>query len=104
VAASGEGVSRRELLLAVAGVALGGSAACSKKKSFACTGTVGLNIDEVKTRSTLAYVDATPEPGKTCASCQHFVPSPDDGRCGSCKIMKGPIHPDGYCKSFVVKA
>ena len=43
------------------------------------------------------------EAGKTCTNCQQFVPAPAANACGTCKILKGPINPKGYCKSYVAK-
>ena len=95
--------SRRALLQSVAAslLSLGGlgSLGGCGKREFACTGVVGISLDDVKTRQTLAYVDRSTDPEKTCEKCQQFVPVSSDA-CGTCKVMKGPIHPSGTCKSF----
>lgn len=97
-------VTRREAihggLLAIAGSAL---LACGKeKKEVSCMDTSGLKPDEVAMRTSLAYVDRTPDPAKTCSNCQFFRPAAPD-QCGGCTLLKGPIHPRGYCKSWVQK-
>jgi CheY-like chemotaxis protein len=56
----------------------------------------------VASRPALLYVDNSTEPGKSCSRCQQFLPAAP-GACGACKVVKGPINPDGYCKSFVAK-
>jgi hypothetical protein len=48
-------------------------------------------------------MDVSLEASKLCSSCQQFVPSAAANTCGTCKILKGPINPKGYCKSFVAK-
>jgi hypothetical protein len=100
-------LSRRELLERSA--SLGAVAAllvtgCSKKvPALNCTDTTGLSATDVTVRTTLAYVDVSTEPGKSCSNCQQFVAPAAAGTCGTCKVLKGPINPTGYCKSFVVK-
>jgi hypothetical protein len=102
-------LSRRDLLqqgAALGALALGAAAvgACNKSApALACTDTAGLAPTDVQIRTTLAYVDASTEPGKTCANCQQFVAPPTAGACGTCKVLKGPINPAGNCKSFVAK-
>jgi hypothetical protein len=63
---------------------------------------MSLSSTDAQTRVTLAYVDNSVEPGKSCTRCQQFIPAAPDA-CGTCKVVKGPINPSGYCKSFVAK-
>jgi hypothetical protein len=100
---TGSNVSRRRLLFLAVGLASGASIGCKKKPPAACTDTTGLAPDEVQARMDLGYRDATPFPDKTCESCQQYVAATRDGACGTCKILKGPAHPYGYCKSFAPK-
>lgn len=71
-----------------------------RKRQFSCNSTNGLSPEDVDVRKRLFYSDTSSDPQKTCASCQHYVPAPA-GECGGCKLIKGPIHPQGYCKSYV---
>jgi hypothetical protein len=100
-----EKLSRREVLqrsaafgvLAVVGVG------CSKQpKALSCTDTMSLSASDAQVRVSLLYVDNSVEAGKSCSGCQQFIPAAPDA-CGTCKILKGPINPKGYCKSFVAK-
>jgi len=98
-------LSRRRLLEGAAGTAtslvLGG---CKAKLPDACTDVTGLPEGEVQARMALAYVDATPFAGKkTCESCQQYVAPAKEGACGGCKVLRGPVHPNGYCKSYAQK-
>ncbi len=77
---------------------------CKRKLPSSCTDTTGLQPDEVQARNTLDYRDATPFPDRTCEGCQQFVAAPADGACATCKVLRGPVHPNGYCKSFSKKA
>jgi hypothetical protein len=98
-------LSRRELLFGASSAAgvLALLSACGKEKPFACTFVDGLTPDEILTRTKLAYSDVAADPNKACVLCQQFVPSPTGGGCGTCKIMKGPVHPGGSCKSYAAK-
>jgi hypothetical protein len=100
-------LSRRDVLQrgAVLGaLAALGATACSKNPpALNCTDTSALSSGDLQIRTTLAYVDQSTEPGKSCANCQQFVAAAAAGTCGTCKILKGPINPAGNCKSFLVK-
>jgi hypothetical protein len=101
-------LSRRDLLhrsVVFGALAAFGSAACGKEKrtALSCNDTSALSSTDAQLRTTLAYVDTSTEPGKACAQCQQYVPAPSADVCGTCKIVKGPINPKGYCKSFVAK-
>jgi hypothetical protein len=92
-------VARRDLLRAAGGLlALGGLTACGKK-AFTCTDTVGMAAGDALARQALAYVEPSMDPTKECSACQQYVRASDDG-CGTCKLVKGPIHPKGSCKAF----
>jgi hypothetical protein len=103
--ASARAMSRRDLLRGgVVGLVV--LAGCSKKGSdaFTCADTSGMEPEALEARTVIGYVDKAPDATKTCGACQQFVPSPSDGSCGSCRVVKGPIHPNGYCKAFTPKA
>jgi len=89
--------ARRSLLFASAGLAVFG-AGCKKVPPTCPPGNLGK--DELAVRATLGYVDQTPDPGKPCVRCVQYIPATGGSHCGGCKIMKGPIHPNGYCTVF----
>lgn len=100
-------VSRRLFLVSTAGsLAAAGvvAAGCSSKpKEFTCTDEAGLSPADKTMRSTTKYVDKTPEPAKKCDGClQYKAAAP--GQCGGCNVIKGPIHPEGYCTLWAKKA
>jgi hypothetical protein len=68
-----------------------------------CTDTSGLKQSAIQTRKSLKYTDKSPKEGKTCANCNFYEPPKQQGKCGSCTVVKGPIHPDGYCTSWAKK-
>ncbi len=100
-------VSRRIFLTVVstagAAAATGLLAACGAKKDFSCTDTAALSPAEKTQREAVKYVDRSTEPGKKCNGCQQYQPGAE-GQCGGCKVVKGPIHPEGYCTLWTAKA
>ena len=121
-------VTRRDFLLRVGALGLaglGGSAllsACgggqqqqqqsgaasesgtSASAELTCTDVSGLTAEEIQMRESLQYTDHSPYPDKICANCQLYVPAESPDQCGACQLIKGPIHPNGYCTSWVQKA
>lgn len=96
-------MNRRELLKVFAAAAL--LPACRKAHAaFTCTDTSGLSDGETTARKALAYADASADPSRTCAKCVQWVEAKEDGTCGGCKVLKGPVHPNGTCKSFAPKS
>jgi len=99
-------IPRREALrhltvLSLAAVVPAGLLACSKKTS--CLDVSGLSPEEINQRNNVAaYVDLAPDASKKCALCVQYIPAAPNA-CGGCKVVKGPIHPDGTCKLFVPK-
>ncbi len=110
-------LSRRDFLLkaaafGAAGAALAATATTTTsctggqgatQAALACNDTTGLAPADVQMRTTQAYVEKTPEAGKVCSNCLFWQPK-EAGKCGGCQVLKGPIHPDGYCKLYQKKA
>ena len=97
-------VSRRWLLLAGGAATIGVGCKRELKPAAACVDTRGLTEAEVQVRSALGYVDRAAEAQKSCAACQQYVAATEDGACGGCHLLKGPIHPLGTCKAFALRA
>jgi hypothetical protein len=97
-------IHRREALrhlavLSAAAVVPGLLAGCSKKPS--CEDVTGLSPADVAVRrDTAAYVETAADPAKRCALCAQYLAAAANA-CGSCKVVKGPINPEGGCKLFV---
>jgi hypothetical protein len=100
-------LTRREVLQRSASLgvlaSLGATACGKEQRALSCTDTSALSPIDAQVRATLAYVDLSTEPGKTCSACQQYIPAPSPDVCGTCKVVKGPINPNGNCKSFVAK-
>jgi hypothetical protein len=101
-------LTRRDLLkrsiwlpvLATAGASLAG---CGDEK-LTCNDTSGLASADLTMRQSQAYTDVTPDASKTCDGCSLFKAPAQTNACGSCTVLKGPVHPKGYCKLWAKKA
>jgi hypothetical protein len=90
------------LLGAVAAGAAFALSACGKSApaaaAFTCTDTTGLSEAEMGARMEAEYTDTSKVAGKDCAGCALYDKAAAADTCGGCKVVKGPIHPKGYCK------
>jgi hypothetical protein len=98
-------LGRRHFLLSVSAAALGAGAACGKpsRENLSCMDLTGVDPDDVAARNAVTYMDRARDKTKTCETCVQFVAPKADGACASCKVLKGPIHPDGYCSAYAKK-
>lgn len=70
----------------------------------ACNDLSGLSEQEVSQREQLQYVAQSPKEEQICANCQFWQPSEDEATaCGGCQLIKGPIHPNGWCQTWSPK-
>jgi hypothetical protein len=92
-------MGRRELLLFAGIVGVGASVGCKKSDPVSCAAVGQLSPEEQASRDTLQYVDIAPTRDRTCQQCRQWLPQ-EEGGCGACKVMKGPVHPKGTCRLF----
>jgi len=52
-------------------------------------------------RTSMNYVERSPDPAKTCAACGFFSPTAEG--CGNCQIFNGPANAQGHCDSWGAK-
>jgi hypothetical protein len=74
-----------------------------KKPELSCAGDNGLAAADKAQRTAVKYTDHSTEAGKKCEGCVQFTPPPSPGTCGGCKVVKGTIHPEGYCTLYTAK-
>ncbi len=55
-------------------------------------------------RTTLKYVEKSPEEGKVCSNCAQYKEPEGDSECGGCNLFAGQVNPNGYCISYAPKA
>lgn len=70
--------------------------------ALTCQDTTGLTEQEIQMRTSLNYVDETDDPERACDKCALYQTA-EEGACGGCTLIKGPIHPNGTCTSFAPK-
>lgn len=76
------------------------SAAAPPPGADPCRDLSGLTPDERATRTTFQYKAVADDPAKVCTNC-NFWHAPQAGSpCGTCTLVKGPIHPAGGCISW----
>jgi len=68
-----------------------------------CSDLSGMTPEELATRTTFKYEERAKDPTKLCATCNFWIPDPKGGLCGTCTLVKGPIHPQGGCMSWAAK-
>ncbi len=61
-----------------------------------CTDTSALSGAELTERTAVNYVERSADPAKRCENCSLYRRG-DANACGSCTLIKGPIHPAGTC-------
>lgn len=72
--------------------------------TFACTDTSGLTDIEKTQREGTGYVDISTMPDRNCLNCNFWQSGEVADSCGVCQVVKGPIHPKGYCNLWAAKA
>jgi hypothetical protein len=92
---------RRLALLSGAAVSSRLLLACKSKPN--CEDVSGLSPDEVTARNVAAgYAAQSPDAAKRCSGCVHYVAAAPNA-CGGCKVVKGPIDPDGTCRLWTAR-
>ncbi|MCA9581510.1 MAG: high-potential iron-sulfur protein [Myxococcales bacterium] len=81
-------------------VACGGE---EKKAALSCTDVSGLSDADKTMRAQQEYSDKSSKPDQSCSNC-NFYQAAGQGACGTCQVIKGPIHPAGWCKLWAKKA
>jgi hypothetical protein len=100
---------RFSLALPAAGATVAALSACSGGTSGAaaaksCVHPDELSASDASLRKANAYVEAAPDPTKTCAGCAFFTADAAGGACGTCQIfVGGPANAGGHCSSWAAK-
>ena len=68
-----------------------------------CNDLSGLTEADIKQRESVQYVAASTDAEKKCSNCRFFQPGADATACGGCQLFKGPVAPEGNCKSWFKK-
>ncbi len=68
--------------------------------SLDCSDISDLQPAEARTRVDNEYRQHSDKEDQFCMSCLNFVPAPVETTCATCKTVRGPINPDGWCKQW----
>lgn len=68
-----------------------------------CPEDDNLSQDIKTARAALKYVDHSPISSKTCDNCRFFTLPKSENSRGGCRVLPGPIHPKGYCTSWIAQ-
>lgn len=83
----------------------GGSGSAAKQAKggggdLNCMDAPDLTDAQKNTRKALKYADSSDKEGQLCDNCQYWEPAKNEGECGGCQVVPGPIHPKGWCSSW----
>ncbi len=89
---------RREVIRLAVLAAIVPLSACGGETgpSFSCGETAALSPAELAMRTGQQYTDQTTQPDHRCSNCRYYTPAPP-AECGACQVIRGPIHPEGFC-------
>jgi len=65
-----------------------------------CSDVSNLQPAEARTREENTYRQHTERDDQFCLGCLNYQPHRDETACGTCKTVRGPINPDGWCKQW----
>lgn len=78
-------------------------AAPAATASGECNDLTGLAEADVKQRESVEYVVKSADPAKNCANCRFMQVGTQPNGCNGCQLFKGPVNPEGNCKSWFKK-
>ena len=71
--------------------------------SLECSDVSSLQPAEASTRVDNTYRQHTDRDDQFCLACLNYVPPAAETSCGTCKTVRGPINPDGWCKQWTAE-
>jgi hypothetical protein len=77
--------------------------AAAQTTSADCNDVSGLAEADVKQRESVSYVAKSVDPEKNCGNCRFMKPNSEPNGCNGCQLFKGPVNPEGNCKSWFKK-
>lgn len=66
-----------------------------------CSDPESLTDVETTQRDALQYIEVSEIADQNCTNCNQYVVAESSGGCGTCKVVPGPINPDGHCSVWV---
>ncbi len=105
---SEKGLSRRELIkrgvvLSVVASAPAALFTGCGSGELRCNDESALSTAERDARHGAGYAERAADRARACSGC-NFYQAAGANACGSCTVVRGPIHPEGSCNLFVARA
>lgn len=100
-------IGRREMLkrtvhlTVLAGAAPALLSACGGGE-LTCTDESALSAADRTARHGAQYADRAPDASRACAQCSFFQAGAAE-QCGTCAVVRGPIHPQGTCQLWAAR-
>ena len=69
-----------------------------------CSSTIGLFPAEIKARTDNEYMERSPKETEVCFICINYEPPKQPGNCATCRTVKGPINPLGWCNAWTARS
>ncbi|MDI6400643.1 high-potential iron-sulfur protein [Balneolaceae bacterium ANBcel3] len=69
-----------------------------------CADLSGLSESDLQMREMLDYTSETPNPSERCDNCEFWSEDQFGPHCGGCTLFAGPVHPAGWCSSWVLES
>lgn len=97
-------ILRRLVILSGTGAAILALPACSNSdKRAVCADPKAMSAAEKGLREGQHYVEASPDPSRTCGGCAFFTAGNTSEACGQCQIFSGPANRHGHCDAWAAK-
>lgn len=68
--------------------------------SLDCSDISDLQPAEARTRDDNQYRQHSDKDDQFCLGCLNFIPAAVETACGTCKTVRGPINPAGWCTQW----
>ncbi len=81
----------------------GTDAAATAPAGADCNDISALTDAEKKQRESVEYVTKSVTPDKFCSNCRFMQLGTQPNGCAGCQLFKGPVNPEGNCKSWFKK-
>ena len=86
-----------------AATAPAGETAAPATAAADCNDLSGVAEADLKQRESVGYVTKSADPEKYCGNCRFMQLGTQANGCNGCQLFKGPVNPEGNCKSWFKK-
>ena len=73
------------------------------KATVDCNDLSSISDADKKQREAVQYVAKSLDPEKKCSNCKFQKVASEPNGCDGCQLFKGPVNPEGNCKTWFKK-